>query len=185
MMNRIMSLRVAAVALAAPALFALPAAAQNAYRADPYKAHDAGKSSHAHDDRDMRHARHGGRDDPYRDARKPGRYDDPYRHGYAGHERARQRDALRQCHTAIKRKAHYLGYRDVDFERDYEVNRVGRAGFNVLLRGVEVEDRYRQVAGDVYCTIRRGEVVDIDVRTYPARGRYHHGPHDRRQYAYR
>ncbi len=165
MINRIMTLRVAAVAMAASALFALPAAADRADRIDNHQVYGGKTAPHA---RDIGHK------DPYRGDTAYG-MTDPYGDPYRARNRALERNALRQCRAAIRQKARYLGYRDIDFERKRDVRRVGPAGYNIVFYDVEVEDRYRQVEGDVYCTIRRGDVVSIDVDTHQTR--YSHNRH--------
>lgn len=152
MMNRIMTSGAAAVALAASALFALPAAADTpvvkATVATRIGDNSALFLQVGHDGHDYRPATYS--------------YNGPYR-GYRMNERDRlSREAIRACRSGIQREARRLGYRDVDFDSRAWAQPIGRAGYTVRFREVEFEGRRHEFERSVSCTVRRGRVTDID-----------------------
>lgn len=190
MMKPIMTLRVAAAAMTASALFAAPAMADKAYRGkdaelaggprgySPPGGEYCDRDARKRDERYSRYEDHWpGPHRGYHD-RDAGYSADPY----AYKERRARIDAVRQCRAAIADKAWRIGFHDVDFDRDRRVQRVGPAGFNVLFEEVEFEGRRREIKRSVICTIRRGRVENIDW-SEPYKGRHAH--HGRDRYAWR
>jgi hypothetical protein len=180
MMNRIRSLGVAVVALAAPVLLAAPAAADTvrgglakvetrigddtkltlAIRSDDYEDH--------------RRSGYGHGDDGYRGGRGYDRYNE---WGQTEREaRELRRDALRACRQAIRYEAESRGYFDIDLLDEPRAYQVGRRSFTVTLDHVVLESRYRDRAARLTCEVRRGEVVSVD--GFPHRR--HRGGYDRR-----
>ncbi len=170
MMKPIMTLRVAAVAMAASALFAAPAMADKGNRGSnaelaggPY-GYGQKANEHCKGDARRQYERHSRYGDDRRASRQD--YHDRdmrYSHDRYGPSERRERiRAVRQCRSAIADKAWRVGFRDVDFDDDRRVHRVGPAGFNVRFDEVEFEGRRRVIERSVTCTIRRGQVVDID-----------------------
>ena len=170
MMNRIMTSGVAAVALAASALFALPAAADGpAARATiATKVGDNTRlvvSVGHNDQRDVAY-----RDRDMRDSR----------YGYgrnAWGQTQRQADqlsrvAIQACRQDVQRSARYAGFRDVDFDSRSWTDQIGPNGFTVHFREVEFERGHgRDINRPVTCTVRQGRVVDIDGMPRADRGR--------------
>ncbi|WP_143435524.1 hypothetical protein [Henriciella aquimarina] len=95
-----------------------------------------------------------------------------------------RRDALQRCAGAIQRQGYRIGFRDVDIDDDVRVRQIGPKGFRVRFDDVEFEGRRRAFDRDVSCTVRRGQVVDLDGLPRPGhrgydRGRGHHDRWDR------
>jgi len=159
MMNRIMTSGVAAVALAASALFALPAAA-DAPAAKATFATKVGDNSALFiqvgtDGRDYRPAGYGYRGD--RD--------------YRMNEVDRlSREAIQACRSSIRYEARRMGFRDVDFDSRAWAQPIGRAGYEVRFREVEFEGRRHEFERSVSCTVRHGRVTDIDGLPRPGGG---------------
>lgn len=150
MMKRIVTSGVAAAALAASALFALPAAAD-----PPVKAGIATRVgdnttlflSIGNDGRDYRPATYSYRGHGHG-------------HGLSPSERM-SRDAIRACRTGIQYEARRLGYRDVDFDSRAWAQPAGRHAYRVSFREVEFEGRRHGFDSSVSCTVRDGRVIDI------------------------
>lgn len=152
-MNRIMTTRVAAVALAASALIAAPAFADRAKpRASAAVTVDVGRHASVTLTSGRVHNAH---------HRGGGRY---------YNDRELRRDAVRQCRRAIRNEGYSRGFRDVDFD-DRRVRQVGPRGFVVRFE-TEFEGRRREFERDVRCEVRRGRIVALDGVPYP--GRRHH-----------
>jgi hypothetical protein len=155
MIKRIMTYRVAAAAFAAPALFAAPAAAP-VRGAIVQVNHQRGANTSLT-------VQVGHTDDRYR---RNDRRD--YRVNQWGQTqwevRALRQDAVQACRRAVAKQAYRIGYRDVDFDDDRRVHQIGPNGFRVLLDDVEFDarGRGRDRERDVTCTIRRGDVVEIE-----------------------
>jgi hypothetical protein len=166
MMNPIKSFGAAVVALAAPALFSLPAAADTrsvakvetrigddtrltlAIGSDGYDDHRRGDSY---------------RDGDYRRFNQWGQTDREVRQ--------LRRDAEQACRQAVRYEARELGFYDVDIDDDFHVRQIGRFGFFVNFDDVEFEGRRRQHETQVGCEVRRGSVVDLDGIPRPHRGK--------------
>ena len=151
-MNHVMTSGAAAVALAASAFLTLPAAADSL----PVRAAVAtsiGDNSTlfievGHDGSDYRPAAYS-----YRGATR----------GYTPNASDRMsRDAIQACRAGIRREARRLGYRDVDFDSRAWAQPIGRNGYTVRFREVEFEGRRHEFERSVSCTVRRGNVTDID-----------------------
>jgi hypothetical protein len=152
MMNHVMTSGVAAVALAASALFALPAAADSP-RVKAAVSTQIGDTSTL-----FITVGHGG--DDYRPAAYS--YRSPAR-GYRQDISDRySRDAIRACRQGIRQEARRIGYRDVDFDSRAWAQPFGRQGYTVRFREVEFEGRRHDVERSVSCTVRHGQVTDID-----------------------
>jgi hypothetical protein len=159
MINRIITFRVAAAAFAVPALFAAPAAA------DPVRGAIVQLEQKLGADTSLRVQI--GQSDRYGRNDRRGRYDRrDYRVNQWGQSerevRGLRRDAVQACRRAVAKQAYRIGYRDVDFDNDRRVRQIGPYGFRVMLDDVEFEGRRRDRERDVTCTIRRGNVVDIE-----------------------
>ncbi|MEM9179527.1 MAG: hypothetical protein AAGA89_07440 [Pseudomonadota bacterium] len=100
-------------------------------------------------------------------------------HGYNGYQSNRQakRQAIRACRQAIRRKADYLGFRDVDFDDGRYAEQIGPRGFRVTFNEVEFETRRRDIERPVTCIVRRGDQVR-EIHGIPQRG------HNRGHYGY-
>ena len=169
-MKHVMTSGVAAVALAASALIALPAAADS----PQFK---AGVSTQIGDMSTLFiTVGHGG--DDYR----PAAYS--YRSPARGYRQDRSdrysRDAIRACRKGIKQEARRIGFRDVDFDSRAWAQPFGRHGYTVRFREVEFEGRRHDIERSVSCTVRRGYVTEID--GLPRRGGGPRRHEDRRRY---
>ena len=151
MKNRIMTYGVAAVALAASALIALPAAAD----APAVRAGIA--TSLGHNSTLFIEIGHGGTD--YRPASYS--YGHDRGRGYSQADR-RSRDAIQACRAGIRHEARRIGFRDVDFDSRAWAQRIGRGDYQVRFREVEFEGRRREFERSVTCTVRNGRVTWID-----------------------
>lgn len=82
------------------------------------------------------------------------------------------RDAVQACRQAVRQEGRRLGYRDIDFDDDQRVRQVARYGFFVNFDEVEFEGRRRDRETRVTCEVRRGEVVSIAgiPRPHPGKG---------------
>ena len=153
MINRIMTFRVAAAAFAVPALFAAPAAADPVRGAIVQLEQKLGANTSlmlqvGHNDRYARHDRRNYRVNQW---------------GQSEREvRGLSRDAVQACRRVVAKQAYRIGYRDVDFDDDRRVRQIGPNGFRVTLDDVEFEGRRRDRERDVTCTIRRGQVVNVE-----------------------
>ncbi len=168
MMNRITHLRVAAVALAASALFVLPAAADAPAARATIATKVGGNTSLVVQvgGRDTRSDFRGDRG--HRDDRRGGRFN---QWGQTQWEVERLTDAAVQaCRAGISREARQIGYRDVDFDSRARTEQIGPEGFRVFFREVEFEGRRRDRESSVSCTIRHGRIADIDGMPRPGRG---------------
>ena len=161
MMNPIKSLGAAVVALAAPALFTLPAAADTRSVAKI--------ETLLGSDTTLTLAIGSGYDDYHRGS--------GYRRGLNQYGqtdwevRELSRDAVQACRQAVRYEARQLGYRDVDIDDDERVRQIGPRGFFVTLDEVEFEGRRRDVETRVSCEIRRGSVVSVEGIPYPYKGK--------------
>jgi len=162
MMNRIMKPRAAALALAAPLLLAGPALADTgkSKRSSVSVSVETGSGSLSFSTRGPNgyHLAHHRSDRSY---------------GYDRYElKEMKRRAKRQCRRAIRQEAHYIGFRDIDFDSRGRAYQIGPRGFEVTFREVEFEGRKREFERRVTCVVRRGEVRRID--GIPQRGKRHH-----------
>lgn len=167
-MNRIMNPRAAALALAAPLLFAAPALA------------DHGKSSKRVTGSVAVQTDNGGLYLNFGDrAYGSVGYSTSYRHGHRGYYgdrhnyRQMKRRAIRACRRAIRDEAHYLGFRDVDFDDGRYAEQIGPRGFRVTFNEVEFERRGRDFERPVTCIVRRGDQVR-EIYGIPRRGHRGH-----------
>ena len=168
MMKRIMTPRVAALALAATPLLAAPAFADGPDRGHRPAVSDLSLSvgdasfyvSVGHDNWRGRNGR-------------------SYRSNQWGQRpwevRQLKRDALQRCAGAIQRQGYRAGFRDVDIDDDFRIRQLGPRGFRIRFDDVEFEGRRREFERDVSCTVRRGNVVDISGLPQPGHGGYRHG----------
>jgi hypothetical protein len=161
MMKPIKSLGAAVVALAAPALFTLPAAAD---------ARSVAKiETLLGSDTRLTPSIGSGYDDYHRGG--------GYRRGlnlYGQTDwevRELSRDAVKACRQAVRYEARQLGYRDVDIDDDQRVRQIGPRGFFVTFGEVEFEGRRRGVETRVSCEIRRGSVISVEGIPYPYKGK--------------
>lgn len=166
MMNRIMNIRVAAVALAASALIAAPAAADPVTGALAKLETQLGGNTHLtvtvghRDHRDFRYQGHHSRG--------------LNQWGQSRWEvRRLRRDALQECRAEISRVAWRIGFRDVDFDDDRRIRQIAPYGFRITYDDVEFEGRRREFERDVTCVVRRGDVTRLE--GVPEPGRYRAG----------
>ncbi len=82
---------------------------------------------------------------------------------YDGHRYNRDlsKHARRSCRAAILDQAHYIGFRDVDFDSRARVHQFGPRGFEVTFNEVEFEGRRREFERRVSCVVKNGRVHDI------------------------
>ena len=169
MINRIIKPRAAALALAAPLLFAAPAVADHgksnkrvtgsiSVQTDNGALH-FGYSDRGYGTVGYSSHRHYGHSDRY---------------GYSDRRARRQlkRRAIRACRRAIRDEAHYLGFRDVDFDDGRYAEQIGPRGFRVTFNEVEFEGRRRDFERPVTCIVRRGDQVR-QIYGIPQRGQRH------------
>lgn len=168
-MNRIMTTRVAALALAAPLLFTAPALADKAHgkRSGATISVQTGNGAITYSTRSNRisYAGYGYRDRAY--ARD--RYGRP----------ELERQAKRACRRAIAQKASYIGFRDIDFDSRGRAYQIGPRGFEVTFNEVEFEGRRRDFERPVTCIVRQGQVHRVDGIPQPGR---HHRRHNGYRY---
>lgn len=170
MINRIMTTRVASLALAATALTIAPAFADHGKRSGVsvsvstdrgafiyqtgHTGHVANRRYHQSNDYGRRNLNQWGQT----------RYE----------VRDLKRTAIRACRRAIVNEANYIGFRDVDFDYGRRARQIGPRGFEVTFNEVEFEGRRRDFERPVTCIVRRGtnvkELVGIPQRGH--RGQY-------------
>ena len=172
MMKRIMTPRAAALALAAPLLFAAPALADQGWsgkRVTGGVTVTTGNGALT-----LNIGNHGYRGIGYQtNQRYYGQ------NNYHRADRQARRTAIRACRRAIRDEAHYRGFRDVDFDNGRYVDQIGPRGFRVTFNEVEFETRRREIERPVTCIVRRGDVVrHLEGVPTPRR----HGYRDRRGY---
>lgn len=165
MKKPIRTLGAAVVALAAPALFALPSNAQAAVTR--IETPIAGvsiefASSRYHDD--FRSPRYNGRNEWGQTEREV---------------RELRRDALRACRSAVRSEGRRLGFDKVDIDDDHWIRQLGPRAFHVTFKEVEFETRRRDIETRVGCEVRNGRVARLDGLPSP-RGRGYGPPHYRR-----
>lgn len=173
-MKRIMKPRAAALALAAPLLFAAPALAD-------HQSSNKGVSGSVAVQTDrgsvkLNIDKRGYGSIGYSTNRHYGYHDRHYGPDrYHGDDRRARRRAIRACRAAIRDEAYHIGFRDVDFERGRYVEQIGPRGFRVTFNEVEFEGRRRDFDRQVTCIVRRGDRVK-DIRGIPVPGRrgYNH-----------
>ncbi|MEO1405034.1 MAG: hypothetical protein AAFV54_00905 [Pseudomonadota bacterium] len=111
-------------------------------------------------------------------------YTSNYRYGHSGYRlnnREAKRVAVRACRRAIRREASYLGFRDVDFDDGRYAERIGPRGYRVTFNEVEFEGFRRDFERPVTCIVRGGDQVR-DLRGIPIPGKR---GHNRRHGGYR
>lgn len=174
MMKRIMTHRVAALALAAIPLTAAPALADQPGRTATSTAGlsvglaDAGIYVSIGDDRRRGYGRHHGRTNHWNQPR--------------WEVRQMRRHAIRRCAGAIKRKGYRFGYHDIEIDDDVRARQIGPRGFRVRFDEVEFEGRRRDFERRVSCTVRRGHVVSVDGFPRPGRRGHRYHRDDRRHW---
>ncbi|MGB3624648.1 MAG: hypothetical protein WA989_02400 [Henriciella sp.] len=149
-----MNTRVAALALAATPLTALPALADapasTTAVASPALSLSVGDASFYVS---IGHDRWRGRD---------GRYHSRSRYGQAPWEtRQLRRSAMQQCAAEIQRQGYRVGYRDIDIDDDIRTRQTGRNSFLVRFDDVEFEGRRRELERDISCSVSYGRVVSL------------------------
>lgn len=161
MMQPIKSIGAAVVALAAPALFTLPAAAdtRSAARLETLLGSDTKLTLSI--------------GSGYGDYHRGGGYRRGLnQYGQTDWEvRELSRDAAKACRQAVRYEARQLGYRNVEIDDDLYVRQIGPRGFFVTLGEVEFEGRRRGVETRVSCEIRRGSVISVEGIPYPYKGK--------------
>ena len=171
MMKPIRTLGAAVVALAAPALFALPAAADGPrgtiakIETSLLGAQVTLSSGSRYDHRDdFRGPRYNGRNEWGQTERQVNQL---------------TRDAIQACRSAIRYEGRQAGFREIDFDRDQWARQLGPNGFHVTFNEVEFEGRRRDIEARVGCEVRRGQVVSVsgiphtrDFRRGPPPGRH-------------
>lgn len=160
MINRIMKPRAAALALAAPLLFAAPALADHGKSGKRVTGSISVQTGNGA--LQLNVDRRGYGSVGYSTNRRYGGQH------YGGNNRQLKRRAIRACRAAIRNEAHYLGFRDVDFDNGRYAERIGPRGFRVTFNEVEFETRRRDIERPVTCIVRGGDRV-VDIRGIPAR----------------
>jgi len=153
MLKPIRTLGAAVVALAAPALFALPAAA------------DGPRGTIAKIETPLLGAQvtlsTGARYDQRNDFRSP-RYNGLNEWGQTERQVSQlRRDAIQACRSAIRAEGRRAGFREVDFDGDHWARQLGPNGFHVTFNEVEFETKRRDVETRVSCEVRQGRVSNI------------------------
>jgi len=174
MINRIMKPRAAALAFAAPLLFAAPALADHGSS----KKRVTGSIS-VHTDNGSLHFGYGDRG--YRSIGYNSNRYSGHSH-YGQNHRQAKRQAIRACRRAIRNEAYNLGFRDIDFDDGRYAEQIGPRGYRVTFNEVEFESRRRDIERSVTCIVRRGDQVR-EIYGIPQRGqrhargqrRHHHG----------
>lgn len=160
-----MTPRAAALALAAPLLFTLPALA---HHDKPNKQVTGGITVQTGNGAlHFNVGRHGHSSIGYSSNRRYA--NNTYR---AGNREAKRR-AVQACRRAIRNEANYLGFRDVDFDDGRYVEQIGRRGYRVTFNEVEFETRRRDIERPVTCIVRGGDQVR-DLHGIPQRGQRGH-----------
>jgi len=168
MINRIMKPRVAALALAAPLLFAAPALADNGHSGKRVTGSISVQTGNGALQLNVNNRGYG-----------TVGYSTNRRYGHNGHygnqraDRQLKRQAIRACRSAIRQEARHRGFRDVDFDDGRYAERIGPNGFRVTFNEVEFETRRRDIERPVTCIVRRGDQVR-DIRGIPVRGQRGH-----------
>lgn len=167
MIKRIMTPRAAALALAAPLLFAAPALADHGPSGKRVSGGITFTTGNGALTLNVGH--HGYGAVGYNtNQRYYGQND------YRRADRRARRTAIRACRAAIRNEAHYRGFHDVDFDDGRFVDQIGPRGFRVTFNEVEFETRRRDIERPVTCIVRRGDVVKhLDGIPYPRRNRQH------------
>lgn len=165
MKTPIRTLGAAVVALAAPALFALPSNAQTAVtRIETPIAGVSIQLTSSSYERDFRGPNYKGRNEWGQTEREV---------------RELRRDALRACRSAVRSEGRRLGFDKVDIDDDHWIRQLGSRAFYVTFKEVEFETRRRDIETRVGCEVRQGRVVRLDGVPSP-RGRGHGSPPHRR-----
>lgn len=151
MMKPIRTFGVAVVAFAAPALFALPAAADGPRGETIARIETPLLGAHITLSTSSRH-------EPYRGHRYSGRN----QWGQSDREvRELSRSAVQSCRAAIRAEGRRAGFREVDIDDDRRVRQIGPQGFLVTFDEVEFERGRRDIETRVTCEVRRGRVVSL------------------------
>lgn len=164
MINRIMTTRAAVLALAAPLLITLPALAQNGHsqgkRSGAVITVQSGNVGFSINTSGRGYTTYG--------------YNNRNRGYNRGHRNLNQwgqtprevkqlkRNAAQQCRRAINYEAQQIGFRDVDYDDGRRVRQIGPNGFRVTFNEVEFETRRRDIERVVTCTVRRGQVRNLE-----------------------
>lgn len=149
MINRIMTPRAAAVAFAASALFAAPALAETRQDKKPSR-HVSGIQITIGNGHGLTNVRGN------------------TQRGLTGNKRL-QRRAVQACSQAVAYKAQARGYRRANLDYVQRVRQVGPNGFLVRAE-FDFKGNRRHFERDITCTVRRGQVVDI--QNLPRLGKY-------------
>ena len=165
MINRIMTTRAAVLALAAPLLITLPALAQNGHsqgkRSGAVISVQSGNVGFTINTSGRGYATYG------------------HNNGNRGYNRGNRRNlnqfgqtprevqqlkrnVAQQCRRAINSEARQIGLRDVDYDDGRRVQQIGPNGFRVTFNEVEFETRRRDIERVVTCTVRRGQVRNLE-----------------------
>lgn len=80
--------------------------------------------------------------------------------------RALRRDAEHACRKAIRYEARQTGFRDVDIDDDIRLRQTGAYSFVLNFREVEFESKHRDIETRVTCETRRGQVVSLSGLPY-------------------
>ncbi|ABI76762.1 hypothetical protein HNE_1006 [Hyphomonas neptunium ATCC 15444] len=170
MMKPIRTLGAAVVALAAPALFALPAAADGprgtiAKIETPLLGAQVTLSTGSRYDHrdDFRGPRYNGRNEWGQTERQVNQL---------------TRDAVQACRAAIRTEGRRAGFHEVDIDNDHWARQLGPNGFHVTFNEVEFENRRRDIETRVSCEVRQGRLASVsgipqnrDFRRGPPPGR--------------
>lgn len=147
------TLGAAVVALAAPALFALPAAADGprgtiAKIETPLLGAQVTLSTGARYDQrnDFRGPRYNGRNEWGQTERQVSQL---------------RRDAVRACESAIYTEGRRAGFRKIDIDNDHWARQLGPNGFHVTFNEVEFETGRRDIETRVNCEVRQGRVATV------------------------
>ncbi len=174
MINRIMTIRAAALALAAPLLFTVPAFASDNNQTRRSGAsisiqtgnggvyYNTGNRRYGTYGQNRTYQNRGYNRTPHRSSRVHGY--DLNRYGQSRREvRHLKREAIQSCRRAIHDEAKRIGFRDVDFDHGRRAYQIGPQGFRVTFNEVEFEGRRgHDYERRVTCTVRQDHVDRLD-----------------------
>lgn len=151
MINRIMKPRAAALAFAAPLLFAAPALADTGHSKKRVNGSISVQTQNGN--LHFGYNNRGYSSIGYSTHRRVGQ------NRYGVDQRQLRQQAIRVCRRAIRNEAYQSGFRDVDFDDGRYAEPIGPHGFRVTFNEVEFEGRRRDIERPVTCIVRRGDQV--------------------------
>lgn len=173
-----MKSRAAALALAAPLLFAAPALADNG---KANKRVTGGITVQTGNGALHFGVGHNGYSSVGYTTKRYNGYNTRYNSRHTNRQAKRQ--AIQACRQAIRQEAHHRGFRDIDFDDGRYAERIGPRGYRVTFNEVEFENRRRDIERPVTCIVRGGDRVS-DIRGIPNTRNRGQGGQNRRNNGY-